>query len=494
MEEGRRRSVRRICLAAAAVCTLLALAAPANAQDEDTVPPPEIWRGAAASGVATVYADRQGGLLPVPDIFRYIVLDGDSVYETDNQTARASLFYPGEGIQHGPNLACGTFGGQFPPQFKPLIDACTTVSFPLTVKANSSDADVNTPGAFAFGKSTDPISGDAGSARAHAAPDGSSTHAQVSDFRVLGLPGIDFTTVLPVDQLKVDPTVIGIGNATSTTDQRIDHGVLVVTSEAKLSGVKLVGGLVKIGAIVSTSTATDDGHGKRTAVADTEVTGVTVAGFPAKITEDGLVIMSPAGGLGPIKQQVQKAANQLLDALGVKLSLLDNVETKDDGTGLARAQAPGLYLEINTTLAGTPPVPAPPPLGQLDLNGDYVGFIQLASTGAAAGASNFEDEVIPPVVEPPVDGSGDGGFVPSDDGGDITSGDDSGAITAPETSTDLAAPTPTPDTGTDTVLTGVIDTFGGRLGLLYLAFAFTVLGLCIVPRLTLPARLPGPRS
>ena len=30
--------------------------------------------------------------------------------------------------------------------------------------------------------------------------------------------------------------------------------------------------------------------------------------------------------------------------------------------------------------------------------------------------------------------------------------------------------------------------------LLYLAFGFAVLGLCLVPRLTLPARLPGTRS
>ena len=115
-----------------------------------------------------------------------------------------------------------------------------------------------------------------------------------------------------------------------------------------------------------------------------------------------------------------------------------------------------------------------------------------ASTGAAAGATNFDDEVIPPIEEPPADLGSDGGFVPTDDGS--FAGDD--GIGAPsDGSTDLvAAPTPTFDEGGETVLTSVVDTFGGRMGLLYLAFALTVLGLCIVPRLTLPARLPGPRS
>ena len=207
--------------------------------------------------------------------------------------------------------------------------------------------------------------------------------------------------------------MLRIGNATSRTDQRIDAGKLVVVAESKLTGVTMVGGLVKIGSIVSTSTATDDGQGKRTAVADVEVSGVTVAGFPAQVTEDGLVIGSPSG-MGPIKQQVQQAANQLLATLGVRISLLDNVESTDDGTGLARAQAPGVLVEVTTRADGAPPVPGP--LGDIDLNGDYVGTIQLGSSGAAAGATNFDDEVIAAPGDVSADVPVDSGFVPTDAG------------------------------------------------------------------------------
>ena len=37
------------------------------------------------------------------------------------------------------------------------------------------------------------------------------------------------------------------------------------------------------------------------------------------------------------------------------------------------------------------------------------------------------------------------------------------------------------------------DPFGGRLGLVYLAFVFAGLGLCIAPRVTVAPRLPGAR-
>jgi len=456
---------------------------PAWAQEEGTGTAPELWRGAARAGVASVDVDRDA-FLPVEGVFRFVALDGDSVYESDLQTARASLFYPGEGILQGPNLLCDTFGDRFPPEFKPVLDACLSYDYPLTVKADASHSDLSTDGATALGKPTDPVSGDATGATAHAASDGSRTSAQMSDLRVLGLPGVDFTSILPVDELKVDPTIVRIENAVSRTDQRIKAGALVSTATSKLTGVALVGGLVQIGSIVSTSTATDDGVGKRTAVADVEVSGVTVAGFPAQITEDGLVLAAPTNQ-GPIKQQVQQGVNQLLQTLGVRISLLDNVETTDDGTGLARAEAPGLLLEVKTHADGLPPIPGP--LGDIDLNGQYVGTIQLGMSGVAAGATNFDDEFVP-AADVSFDAPIDAGVVPVDEG---VLGSDQVVADAPAPASDQAsAPAPQQQQ----YLRRIVDTFGGRMGLLYLAFGFAVLGLCLVPRLTLPARLPGTRS
>ena len=474
------RWVRRGCFGAAALCAGLSLALPVLAQ-EVPAGAPEVWRGAATAGVASVNVNRDA-LLPVEGVFRFVALDGDSVYETDLQTARASLLYPGEGALQGPNLACGTFGGQFPPEFKPVLDACLSYRYPLTVRADASTADAATDGAVTLGKPTDPVSADAVGASAHADVTASRTSSQVADLRVLGLPGVSLTSVLPIEELRTDPTVLRVEDATSRTDQKIADGALVVTSQSKLSGVSLVGGLVRIGSVVSTSTATDDGHGKRTAVADVEVSGVTVGGIPAQITDDGLVVGSPAGA-GPIKQQVQQAANQLLATLGVRISLLNNVETKDDGTGLARAQAPGLLVEVTTRADGIPPVPGP--LGDIDLSGEYVGTIQLGASGASAGAVNFEDEVFAPAVDPSFTAPVDAGFVP----------DDAGIVpTEPTPTVAPPAPTPAPAAPSQQLLRRVVDTFGGRMGLLYLAFGLSVLGACVMPALTLPSRLPGLRS
>jgi hypothetical protein len=474
------RWVRRGCFGAAALCAVLAVTVPARAQEGVPAGAPEVWRGAATAGVGSVDVNRDA-LLPVEGVFRFVALDGDSVYETDLQTARASLLYPGEGLLQGPNLACGTFGGQFPPEFKPILDACLSYRYPLTVRADASTTDAATDGAATLGKPTDPVSANAVGASAHADVSGSRTSAQMSDLRVLGLPGIDLTSILPIDQLKTDPTVLRVEDATSRTDQKIDTaGSLVVTAQSTLSGVSLVGGLVKIGSIVSSSTATDDGHGKRTAVADIEVSGVTAGGFPAQITEDGLVVGSPSG-VGPIKQQVQQGVNQLLATLGVRISLLDNVETTDDGTGLARAQAPGLLVEVKTRAEGIPPVPGP--LGDIDLSGEYVGTIQLGASGAAAGSANFDDEVFEPA---PVDSSFD---APVDA---VLAPIDSGTPTfdTPPSVSPVPA-SPPPSAPSEQVLRRVVDTFGGRIGLLYLAFGLSVLGLCVMPRFTVPSRLPG---
>ena len=102
------------CLVAAGACLLLAVAAPSPAQEQDTVPPA---RGVPRQGVLvqvmSVQVDRKA-LIPVPELFRFIALDGAGTYESSTRQARASLLFPGNGLILGPSLACGTFGAQFP--------------------------------------------------------------------------------------------------------------------------------------------------------------------------------------------------------------------------------------------------------------------------------------------------------------------------------------------------------------------------------------------
>lgn len=480
MGSGRRHRARQVCLVAAGVCGVLAVAAPVRAQDDLGVPPPEIWRGAASALVASVEADREA-LLPVEDIFRFIALDGDSVYETDRQTARASLFFPGNGILMGPNLACGTFGAQFPSEFAPILDACTRFEYPLSANADASTPSATTEGRVALGAPTDPVSAEATGARAHAAPDGSNTFASMQDLRVLGVPGVGPVTLLPLEELSLDTSILSVGNATSRTDQRIEAGSLIVEAEAALSDVRLVGGLIRIGSIRSISRITDDAEGTRTSDAAMEMSGVTVGGVPAQITEDGLVVGDASSG--PLTQQLASALTQALEGLGVEITMLGIEETTDDGTGQAVAGTGGLLVSIGQDLQGLPTIPGP--LGDLDLSGLYVGSIQLGSTGAAGGATNFADVVIPPVDIPPFDVGG-GPIVGSD-------GFASDAGVGETTEPDAVAAPPSADAPAPDLVRTLTDPFGGRLGFLYLCLMFAVLGLCVVPRLSFSARLPGPR-
>jgi hypothetical protein len=305
----------------------------------------------------------------------------------------------------------------------------------------------------------------------------------VADLKVLGLPGINLVPLLPIDQLKIDPAVARVGQAKSTTDQRITDDKLVVTADSVLSGVDLMGGLIHLGSIHSTSTVTDDGQGKRTSTAKLEVGGVTVGGLPAEITADGITVGTSATPLGPLALQTARTLNQLLGALGVKIALLPTTHTTNDGNGQAVASAAGLLLEITLNASGLPAVPGP--LGDMDLNGSYVGTLQLGYTGASGGASAFGEDTT-------TGGTDEGGVLPPDlgDQGGFGFGDTGGVDLSPVPTPSPAAPAVTPPSGNHLVRS-LGDGFDDRIGLLYLAFAFMVLALCLVPRLTLPARLPG---
>jgi hypothetical protein len=484
---ARRRRLRRVSLAAAGACAILFVALPAKAQDatpagSDEAPASalSVWHGSASAQAISFNIDQS--VLPVTGIFNPILAEGDSTYETDNQTAQASLLYPGNGLIQGPNLLCGTFGGMFPAQFAPILDACTKFNYPLTVKADNSDHDAATVGRLQLGKAVDPISADAIGASAHADKDASTTVAQVADLKVLGLPGINLVPLLPIDQLKIDPAVARVGQAKSTTDQRIKDDKLVVTADSVISGVDLVGGLIHLGAIHSTSTITDDGHGKRTSSAKLEVGGVTVGGLPAEITTDGIIVGPSSTPLGPLATQTARSLNQLLSALGVRIALLPATHTTDDGNGQAVASAAGLLLEITLNASGLPAIPGP--LGDMDLNGSYIGTLQLGYTGASGAASAFGEETTP--------GGGDESLIPPDlgDQGGFDLGGTGGLDLGQAPNPSPTPPAVTPPSGNHLVRS-LSDGFDDRLGLLYLAFAFMVLALCLVPRLTLPARLPG---
>ena len=480
-----RRTARRACLVAAAGCLLLALTTPISTgqEDDDIVARPEVFRGAASSQGVSVQVDRDA-LLPVPDALRFITLDGYGIYESSTRQARASLFFPGQGVILGPNLVCGTFGGMFPPEFKPVLDTCLQYRYPLTVFADDFAPDGASSGALELGSPGDPISGTAIRAVAHAAEDAATSDVAIQDLRVLGLPALgSIGALLSALGLETpDTSLLTIDSATSRTNQRIVQGGLQVDAELTISGLRVLGGLVRIGSVRSESHVTDDGAGNRTADATFEVSGVTVGGVPAQITEDGLVLGEPTGGLGPLLGQLQTQLNELLRALDVTVVVLPSEENPDQD-GLAVANAGGLLIEAAVPLDGLPPIPGP--LGDIDPNGLYAASIQIGATGARGAISSFDPD--PDPTEPPLP---DGGFDPGtpDLGGSVD-------FPLPAVPNEPVTPPAVPATAPtdDSLVRTVTDLFDDRLGLVYLALAFAALGLCIVPAFS-HARLPGPRS
>lgn len=486
-----RRQARRVCFAVAATCLVVAFVGPTVGAAEapvDDVPRPSVWGGSAQSLAASIELNRDA-LLPVPELFKFIALDTASTYGSSSQAARASILFPGNGAILGPGLVCGTFGGQFPPEFKPILDTCLKYQYPLTVFADEFDPDSSTNGSLAFGTPNNDISLNGTTARAHAAIDGANSDAVVQDLRVLGIPPFGPLVLPGSEPLKLDTSIVDIDNATSRTDQRIVAGGLVTTSKATLSGVKLIGGLIRIGSLVSESTVTDNANGKRTSDANFQASGVTVAGVPAQITNKGLAL--GPGDKTPIPPALMNAVAGVLETLDIKVTALPTEEVLDR-SGQAHASVGGLLIEFARDVQGLRPVQGP--VGEIDLNGEYVMTVQLGLTGAIGSAANFgaDSEVIDDLGGDLGDlgGFGDdlGGF------GDDFSGDlgGDGGLSG----TGILGGRNDDDRGDDSpsFVRSVADNFGDRIGLVYLALMFSVLALCIAPRLAVPARLPGNKT
>lgn len=470
-----------MCVVAAVACLGLAAVGPvAGAQEDETSARPDVFRSSASAFVAQAFLDREA-LIPVPEAFRFIALDTSGTYESSNQTARASIVFPGNGVLQGPNLLCSTFGNQFPPEFAPVLDACLAFQYPLTARADSLAPDQATQGAVELGEPGDPFSGRAVRAVAHAAADASTGEAAMTDLRVLGLPGLGSLPLPLPGAPELDTSILSVDGATSRTDQRIDaNGALVVEAESILDGVRLVGGLVEIDAIHSTARITDDGEGGVTRAADLEIGDVTVGGIPARLTEDGLEIGSPTGSAGPLVQQLTQLVNELVRGLGIEVSVLATEDGVDDA-GVSFARVGGVLVEFAVDLQGLPSVPGP--LGDIDLNGIYKGNITIGQAGATGIATDIEPVPFTPAPSTPPDG----GFVAPPDA--VDTGGPSLTPVVPD-----APDTPTAPTPDRQMIVSVLDElYAGRIELVYLAFTLLGLAVGLSPRFALPARLPGAR-
>jgi hypothetical protein len=166
---------------------------------------------------------------------------------------------------------------------------------------------------------------------------------------------------------KVDtPGVSTVGTSTSTTASRFDGNKVVAVAESTTGSISIAGGVIKIESVTSVAHAASDGA---TGAGDaaTTVTGVTVAGQPATIDENGLRIGQQGAPLNDAANQI--AQEQLTNAgIGVVVTkpIVDiNERSAKVGAGVLMITLGGsggiavLFGGANAAATASPPFDTP---------------------------------------------------------------------------------------------------------------------------------------
>jgi hypothetical protein len=200
------------------------------------------------------------------------------------------------------------------------------------------------------------------------------------------------TRAADVSLLTGTPGVVSVGSSRASSTVRSVGGRLLVHASSFVSDVT-VAGLVHIGSV----SAVDDvvlQRGKQPVDhPHILVSGVTVAGQPATIDENGVHV---AGLKGP-------SVTQRLASHGVRIRTIGVHRTDTRLAG--RSDATGLAIDAAIPVSGVPYIPnplppLPPPFDQIpqlpgvDANGTYVAHITLGSVGAVAGLASDRSVVI----------------------------------------------------------------------------------------------------
>jgi hypothetical protein len=499
--------LRRACFIAAGLLVVAAAAAPVVAKAAPNDPDadrPIVWNGLASASAIHVNADRSQGILPLKDPFFASFPEAESDWDTGSNNARASLVFPGPaGV-----VAVGTVCEQVLPQIfspdripippSPTFDAvCRPApTFPLTTQADNANPDVRTDGSQVIGSGF-PLTVVTTTAAAHADRNYVGSDTVVGTVNVVGTSGLVPSSVAfrrsaagifggplaaaAVKAQDTDNSTLHIDSAVAHTKQTWDtDGALLVKASTTLKGVSLLGGAIHIGAIDSNSTSRTDGRGIATHDEHFTLSGVTVGGQPASIDETGVHI----GGSSSSAQPLTDALNTLLKSAGASIKLASTSgEVEDQNPKQVSSEADGLIFHIeqflnipnnvdtyfaNFTLgvAGTQAVAASD-RGSAPPESD-------ASIGGVTGPSDTGSSGSPASEVP-------GTFTPGTPGSPGTSGSFSSTGRNPRTSV-LGR------RGALSQLEAELAGFGiaHRFELVYLAFAFAFVGVCLSSRLLVP--------
>jgi hypothetical protein len=548
-----RKVIRNLCFASSAGLMLLAVVGPPGwAQDPDDGRP-SFWESSAFARAIEFSTNTDPLIIPVPDLIRADFSEAEANWSRFGEArARSAVLWPGKAVSDGPSLLCFSLAENpnspftcpegFPPQY------------PLAVVAEGDQPDA----AFEFGQEfgdDESFSGKAVVARAHAARDNVETVNEMGGFKIAdqgglneaiaddmaaplrevareldagvaeaakgfdgafrsiiepfaagGLPvlispsfavGAVFPSFEKALTFDVDDTLIGADAVATRTLQEFieDNSVLVSRSEARLSGVKLFGGLITIDSVLSSVVSQVDAQGVGTVAETVRVGGLTVAGIPAGLTERGVVFGADGLLSGRDEAKIDVTAENVLGKSGVTLHLAgpEHENVLGNVTSAAAGVFAGYQLDANKVPGAGSTVFGTFALGNVATRAFVPApFVPDGPGGGGGGGGGF--------VPPPFDPGGDGGGTTnvlsgtaSNDTGDFAfqpGADDFVAAPPTEGSSGAVSPQfggPAVQGRFGTELLGKV--VANRITMFYLAWAFATVGFVLGSKAILPWRL-----
>lgn len=252
------------------------------------------WTAQADANTVDIVVDNTAGLDGLHPLDEIDIPEDTSNYETGPLGyALATIFWPGS---VGGNI--GSLSGEIslPSQIAPLFGSLND-----TVKAESYYPAGPTSASYPSGASstgTVEMSSQATASESWA-------KAGVTDVTVPGLLSLQ--------------DVQGSTTATATTEA-------TATASGSFHSLSLFGGLIQIGATSSTATADSNGSAP-SGTATTHLGAITVAGYPASVGSDGLVLGPVSSAIGGLLDVPESLVGQLLSDLNLKVTLLPETQS-----------------------------------------------------------------------------------------------------------------------------------------------------------------------
>ena len=195
------------------------------------------------------------------------------------------------------------------------------------------------------------------------------------------VPGTRMTASATDDEVTAGAEIaqsatVGVGtfgNTRSRTRTAVP-GVKAAVAEASSSvnDIEIAGGVVTIGSVRSTATATTDGTTAKVE-GSTVTTGVEIAGIPVSITDKGVTVQETSE---PLNQTLSDTVNAAISAAGMTIAVTQPVQTIERGNAEYRSGSlvfvwqPQPEQQFSVVLGGAAVSVAAEPALSFDLGGD----------------------------------------------------------------------------------------------------------------------------